>query len=186
MADDSTPRRIRAKIAKLLPKLRSLPVRQRGRPRRPPGRRPLAPPPQPRPWTRGVPAAQTVRARQSRRAQDGRRGGATTRLHRRRRCFVFVRPSWRPYGSIEGPAQKRHERLVERWEDIRRLHLAGARVKDIAEWVGTSQSTVYRYREMTEPPPRPRYRRRTSILDPYLPYLLKRWNEGCRSAKRLH
>ena len=92
----------------------------------------------------------------------------------------------RPYGSIEGPAHKRHERLVERWKDIRRLHLAGASVKDIAEWVGTSQSTVYRYRELSEPPPRPGYRRRASVLDPYLPYLLKRWNEGCRSAKRLH
>jgi transposase len=92
----------------------------------------------------------------------------------------------RPYGSIKGPAQKRHERLVERWKDIRRLHLAGASVKDIAEWVGTSQSTVYRYRDMAEPPPGPRYRRRASVLDPYLPYLIARWNEGCRSAKRLH
>ena len=92
----------------------------------------------------------------------------------------------RPYGSVEGPAQKRHERLVETWKDIRRLHLAGASVKDIAEWVGTSQSTVYRNRELAEPPPRPRYRRRASVLDPYLPYLLERWNEGCRSAKRLH
>ena len=73
------------------------------------------------------------------------------------------------------------------WKDVRRLHLAGASTKDIAEWVGTSQSTVYRYRERTEPPPRPRYRRRASVLDPYLPYLLGRWNEGCRrSAKRLH
>ena len=87
---------------------------------------------------------------------------------------------------MEGPAQKRHERLVEMWRDIRRLRLAGARVKDIAEWVGTSQSTVYRYRELAEPPPRPGYKRRASLLDPYLPYLLGRWNEGCRSAKRLH
>jgi len=92
----------------------------------------------------------------------------------------------RPYGSIEGPAQRRHERLVERWEEIRRLHLAGASVRDIAEWVGTSQSTVYRYRELAEPPPRPGYRRRASVLDPYLPYILGRWNEGCRSAKALH
>jgi transposase len=92
----------------------------------------------------------------------------------------------RPYGSVEGPAQRRHERLVERWKDIRRLHLAGASVKDIAEWVGTSHSTVYRYRERPDPPPQPRYRRRASVLDPYLPYLLRRWNEGCRSAKRLH
>lgn len=35
-------------------------------------------------------------------------------------------------------------------------------------------------------PPRSRYRRRPSVLDPYLPYILGRWNEGCRSAKRLH
>ncbi len=92
----------------------------------------------------------------------------------------------RPYKSVEGPAERRHDRLVERWEEIRRLHLAGASVKDIAEWVGTSPSTVYRYREMAESPPRPGYRRRASVLDPYLPYLLGRWNEGCRSAKRLH
>src|SRR5215207_4786479 len=92
----------------------------------------------------------------------------------------------RPYGSVEGPAQRRHERLVERWKDIRRLHLAGASVKDIAEWVGTSHSTVYRYRERPDPPPRPRYKRGASVLDPYLPYLMRRWNEGCRSAKRLH
>ena len=92
----------------------------------------------------------------------------------------------RPYGTVEGPAHKRHERLVQRWEEIRKLHLRGASVKDIAEWVGTSQSTVYRYRELAEPPPRPGYKRRASVLDPYLPYLLGRWNEGCRSAKRLH
>jgi len=92
----------------------------------------------------------------------------------------------RPYGSVEGPAQKRHERLVERWKEIRRLHLVGASVKDIAEWVGTSHSAVYRYRERTDPPPRPSYRTRASVLDPYMPYLVRRWNEGCRSAKRLH
>ncbi|HET7478982.1 MAG TPA: helix-turn-helix domain-containing protein [Rubrobacteraceae bacterium] len=68
--------------------------------------------------------------------------------------------------EFKGPAQRRHECLVERWKEIRKLHLAGARVKDIAEWVGTSQSTVYRYRELAEPPPRPSYRRRASVLDP--------------------
>ncbi|HEX2738851.1 MAG TPA: transposase, partial [Rubrobacter sp.] len=45
---------------------------------------------------------------------------------------------------------------------------------------------VYHYRELAEPPPRPGYRRRSSVLDPYLPYLVARWNEGCRSVKRLH
>jgi hypothetical protein len=51
-------------------------------------------------------------------------------------------PIKRPYESIEAPARKRHERLVEQWKEIRKLHLAGARVKDISEWIGTSRSTV--------------------------------------------
>jgi hypothetical protein len=78
-------------------------------------------------------------------------------------------PIKRPYESIEGPARKRHERLVEQWKEIRRLHLAGAKVKDIAEWIGTSRSTVYRYRKLEEPPPRPEYKTKASVLDPYVP-----------------
>ncbi len=95
-------------------------------------------------------------------------------------------PIKRPYESTEGPARERHERLVEQWKEIRRLHLAGAKVKDISEWTGTSRSTVYRYRKLAEPPPRPEYRRKKSVLDPWMPYLIKRWNEGCHSAKRLY
>ncbi|WP_327286736.1 ISL3 family transposase [Rubrobacter aplysinae] len=95
-------------------------------------------------------------------------------------------PDIRAYEHIEGPARERHERLVEQWKAIRRLHLAGAKVKDIAEWTGTSRSTVYRYRELAEPPPRPKHGRKGSVLDPWRPYLIRRWNEGCHSAKRLY
>jgi transposase len=95
-------------------------------------------------------------------------------------------PDKRPYEHIEGPARKRHERLVEQWKDIRRLHLAGAKVKDISEWTGTSRSTVYRYRELAEPPPRPVHGRKRSVLDPWKPYLVTRWNEGCHNAKLLY
>lgn len=95
-------------------------------------------------------------------------------------------PDIRPYEHIEGPARERHERLVEQWKEIRRLYLAGAKVKDIAEWTGTSRRTVYRYRELAEPPPRPKHGRKGSVLDPWQPYLIKRWNEGCHSAKKLY
>jgi transposase len=95
-------------------------------------------------------------------------------------------PIKRPYESIEGPARARHERLVEQWKEIRKLHLAGAKVKDIADWTGTSRSTVYRYRQLAEPPPRPVYKRKASVLDSWMPYLVKRWNEGCHIAKRLY
>jgi len=88
--------------------------------------------------------------------------------------------------KIEEAASKRHDRLVEQWRNIRRLYLAGADLRDICKRLGISPRTVYRYKDLTEPPPRPAYKRRASVLDPYVPYLLRRWNEGCHNGKRLY
>jgi transposase len=88
--------------------------------------------------------------------------------------------------KIEEAARKRHERLVEQWRNIRRLYLAGADLRHICKRLGISARTVYRYKDLEEPPPRPAYKRRASVLDPYVPYLLKRWNEGCHSGKQLY
>jgi transposase len=88
--------------------------------------------------------------------------------------------------KIEEAARKRHERLVEQWRNIRRLYLAKADLRDICRQLGISARTVYRYKDLTEPPPRPAYKRKASILDPYVPYLVKRWDEGCHNGKRLY
>jgi transposase len=89
--------------------------------------------------------------------------------------------------KIEEAARKRHERLLEQWRNIRRLYLAKADLRDICRQLGISARTVYRYKDLTEPPPRPAYKkRRASVLDPYIPYILKRWNEGCHNGKRLY
>ena len=88
--------------------------------------------------------------------------------------------------KIEEAARKRHERLVEQWKNIQRLYLAKADLRDICRQLGVSARTIYRYKDLTEPPPRPAYKRRTSVLDPYVPYLVKRWNEGCHNGKRLY
>jgi transposase len=117
--------------------------------------------------------------------QTGSEGPETSEDGKESRVPITEIPDIRPYEHIEGPARERHERLVEQWKEIRRLHLAGAKVKDIAEWTGTSRSTVYRYRKLAEPPPRPVHGRKGSVLDPWKPYLIERWNEGCHSAKRL-
>ena len=85
----------------------------------------------------------------------------------------------------EERARKRHERLVEQWHNIRRLYLAGADLRHICQWLGISARTVYCYKDLQEPPPRPPYKKKASVLDPWLPYLLKRWNEGCHNGKRL-
>jgi transposase len=88
--------------------------------------------------------------------------------------------------KIEEAARKRHERLVRQWEDIRRLYLAGADLRHICRVLGISARTVYRYKDLEEPPPRRSHGRRKSVLDPYVPYLLERWGEGCRNGKRLY
>lgn len=83
-------------------------------------------------------------------------------------------------------SRKRHERIVQQWRDIRRLHLAGADVFDIARRLGVSRSTVCRYREREETPEPTRFRHKKRVLDPYVPYVLKRWGEGCRNGRKLY
>ena len=87
--------------------------------------------------------------------------------------------------QAEERSRQRHERMVARYEAIRRLHLAGADVADIARRVGVNRQMVYRYRKLEEPPERRQPVRRKTALDPYIPYLLKRWHEGCHNGMKL-
>jgi transposase len=65
------------------------------------------------------------------------------------------------------------------------LQQAGADVADIARKLGTSRPTVYRYKDRSEPPEFGQHLRRGSVLDPWVPYILKRWDEGCRNGQKL-
>jgi transposase len=86
---------------------------------------------------------------------------------------------------MEEATRRRHVRVVAQYEAIRRLHVAGADVADIARTVGVSRSTVYRYRELPEPPAIRQSRPRWRVVGPYVPYLLQRWQEGCHNGMRL-
>ncbi len=78
----------------------------------------------------------------------------------------------------EGVARRR-----AKYDRARALHAKGASVAQIARTVGVSRMTVYKY--LREGPPQ---RKRCSVhgrqrvLEPYEPYLLTRWAEGCRMA----
>jgi transposase len=88
-------------------------------------------------------------------------------------------------------ARARHEAAAEagvarrraNYDQVRALHARGAGVMEITRTVGIAKMTVYRY--LREGPPQ---RKRHSIhgkqrvLEPYEPYLLQRWTEGCRTA----
>jgi transposase len=70
-----------------------------------------------------------------------------------------------------------------KYDQARALHATGASVAQIARTVGASRMTVSKYfRE--GPPQRKRHsvHGKQRVLEPYEPYLLKRWEEGCRMA----
>src|SRR5262249_7861896 len=81
----------------------------------------------------------------------------------------------------------RLERRRAAYERVRALHATGMNVAAIAHAVGVSRMTVYAY--LRQGPPQPQrhaHRRRPRVLDPYEPYLLQRWQDGCRVANQLY
>ncbi|MGI8552705.1 MAG: ISL3 family transposase [Dehalococcoidia bacterium] len=81
----------------------------------------------------------------------------------------------------------KHAAHVARYERVQALHKTGAAIADIARTVGMSRRGVYRYLRMDGPPERrrPRRRRGERVLEPYEPYILKRWKEGCHNGSKL-
>jgi transposase len=88
---------------------------------------------------------------------------------------------WRDRAEGAAEAGVAHRRA--KYEQARALRANGASVAQIARAIGISRMTVYKY--LREGPPQ---RKRHSVhgqqrvLEPYEPYLLKRWEEGCRMA----
>ena len=86
----------------------------------------------------------------------------------------------------EAASQRKHAGRVERYARMRTLAAAGFTKLDIAQMVGVSRPTVYRYLALEAPPERRRpHRPGRRVLEPYEPYLRQRWAEGCRNRSRL-
>lgn len=88
---------------------------------------------------------------------------------------------WRD--RVNAAAEAGVARRRERYEQARALHATGAGVADIARTIGASRMTVYKYLRQG-PPQRKRHsiHGKQRVLEPYEPYLLKRWTEGCHTA----
>jgi transposase len=88
--------------------------------------------------------------------------------------------------SAQQRAAQRQQRRQAMYEHIWALHRQGWTVSAIARRVGMSARTVHRdLRTTTFPGRQPRSDRGHSLLDPYKPALLERWNAGCHTAMRL-
>ena len=90
-----------------------------------------------------------------------------------------------PPTGQEKTAQRRARR-VECHQQVWALREQGWPGHAIADHLGIGKSTVFRYlRTATLPERTRRSDRGRSVLDPYKPYLLERWNAGCHDALRL-
>jgi transposase len=86
-------------------------------------------------------------------------------------------------------AEESERRVATRrakYEQVKDLHAKGATPMAIARQVGVTRTTVYRYLQ-SGPPQRkhPARRGQQRVLEPWEPYLLQRWDEGCHTATRL-
>jgi transposase len=90
-----------------------------------------------------------------------------------------------PPTGQEKTAQRRARR-VECHQQVWALHEQGWPGHAIATHLGIGKNTVFRYLRTTTLPERRRRRDGGhSVLNPYKPYLLERWNAGCHDALRL-
>ena len=70
-------------------------------------------------------------------------------------------------------------------EQVRALVAKGMRYTEIARYLGMHRETVATFARAETFPERTPSPTRPHLLDPYKPYLLRRWNEGCFNATQL-
>ena len=81
--------------------------------------------------------------------------------------------------------QRREQRLVN-YNQVGSLHQKGWTAQAIANQVGISSRTVFRFlRTSTFPERHPRRQLSATLLDPFKAHVLERWNEGCRNASQI-
>ena len=82
-----------------------------------------------------------------------------------------------------GEAERR-KRLAD-YKKVKKLHQQGMNMLAICRYLGMSRGAVRRYVHADAFPERRRRPREPSMLDPFEPYLAKRWAEGCRNALQM-
>jgi len=88
--------------------------------------------------------------------------------------------------ATEQERERHHVQRVTRHKKIWELFRAGYSKGDIARLVGVSLHSIYRALEQEQPPSRPHWRNPYHLVDPYVSYLSKRWNDGCHTALQLY
>ncbi len=83
-----------------------------------------------------------------------------------------------------GSLQRRQKRYA-RYRDVMELHCQGVSERGIARALSINRATVRKFIGAGTFPERAPHKSAGSILDPYIPYIHRRWAEGCDNAMQL-
>lgn len=91
-----------------------------------------------------------------------------------------------PRSSKEKAASAAYRnKMLARYRKVKKLHAQGMKMLAICRATGMSRGAVRRYVHADSFPERRRHPPQPSMLDPFMPYLARRWEEGCHVAMQL-
>jgi transposase len=91
-----------------------------------------------------------------------------------------------PARAAQRQSEQSRARRLWQYEQVWELHKQGLTAEAVAQRVGISSRTVFRFlRHTTFPERQPRRQFKTTLLDPFKTYLSDRWNAGCHNASKL-
>ncbi|MBF6614688.1 MAG: helix-turn-helix domain-containing protein [Chloroflexi bacterium] len=91
------------------------------------------------------------------------------------------RPARPSHAETLGRQLRRVERQ-ERYAKVKVMHEGGESIRSIARQLGMSRGTVYHYLRIDGNPTESQWPVKPSMLDPYISYLHRRWQDGCENA----
>lgn len=78
--------------------------------------------------------------------------------------------------------EQRRARRQTRYAEVCQLHEQGGTLRAIADQLGLDRNPVAKYGQAGVFPERQSRSPQSSLLDPYKPYILERWNAGCHTG----
>src|SRR5829696_1284392 len=116
-------------------------------------------------------------------------GQAAQRVMQMQRIDASVAESSRSISMLSSREERgsleRRQKRYARYRDVMELHRQGVSERGIARALSINRATVRKFIGAATFPERAPHKRAGSILDPYIPYIHRRWAEGCDNAMQL-
>jgi transposase len=116
-------------------------------------------------------------------------GKAAQRVMQTQRIDTSVAESPRSISMLSSREERgsleRRQKRYARYREVMELHRQGISERGIARALSINRATVRKFIGAGTFPERAPHKRAGSILDPYIPYIHRRWAEGCDNAIQL-